>query len=56
MSCKACEEFQRDRTGSFPYRWKNATVELLACRTHAKEIFDVLNSAQTPNPTKEDAS
>lgn len=41
MSCKECEAFQGG-TRSYPFRWGRATVLLLACERHAKEIFDVL--------------
>ena len=46
MGCAFCEEFARAGRGTFPYRWKHATVEIIACRDHAKEIIDALNKAQ----------
>jgi len=46
MSCKDCEEFQEKSSGSYPYRWGSAVVEILACRKHAKEIFAALNVVQ----------
>lgn len=57
MGCMKCE---RDG-GTYPYRWKDATVVLLACRAHAHEILDVLNRYQeldrsfAPQPTKEES-
>jgi hypothetical protein len=46
MGCKDCEAFAKAGTGTYPYRWKHATVELIACEQHAREIFDALNSYQ----------
>jgi len=46
MSCKDCQDFQENSNGAYPYRWGAATVELLACRKHAKEIFNALNAVQ----------
>jgi hypothetical protein len=34
------------RKGLAYYRWGSANVALLACPTHAREIFDVLNEYQ----------
>ena len=46
MSCTACEDF-RVKGDTYPYRWKGATVEILACQEHATEIIAVLNEAQS---------
>jgi hypothetical protein len=45
MSCQDCEDFQNLNQTSY-YRWKNANIEIRACKTHLLEIFDVLNDAQ----------
>lgn len=45
MSCQDCDEFQETSMTSY-YRWKNANVEIRACKKHLLEIFDVLNKAQ----------
>lgn len=42
MSCEECETFQERGSASYPFRWGRATVLLLACERHAKEIFDAL--------------
>lgn len=48
MSCHACDAFAEDpNRGAFFYRWKHADIEIVACREHAKEVMDALNSAQT---------
>lgn len=53
MSCKDCEEFQKDKLVAY-YRWKTANVAFSGCRKHMKEIFDVLNDYQKLNKeTKE---
>lgn len=46
MGCDACEEMSRKGQTVYPYRWKIATVEIVACAVHAKEIIDALNEAQ----------
>lgn len=43
MSCKACEE--TSLRGAF-YRWKNANIEIVACKKHWLEIREVLSKAQ----------
>jgi hypothetical protein len=45
MSCPDCDEVQHSQITSF-FRWKNADVEIRACREHLKEIFEVLRNAQ----------
>lgn len=45
MSCSACSDFQKKRPGSFFFRWKNANVEMLACKQHAMEIQAALRAA-----------
>jgi len=44
MSCIDCEE--KSIHGPY-YRWKNATIEIVACEKHWKEIREVLNKAQS---------
>ena len=44
MSCKDCEDFQKKGYTSF-FRWKNANVEIRACKKHLQEIFEVLRKA-----------
>ena len=57
MSCADCESFQEPyhaensfRQGpgipSYPYRWKNANVLIMACEKHVLEIFEALNYVQ----------
>ena len=43
MSCEACEE--NPTLGAF-YRWKNANIEIIACREHWLEISEALSEAQ----------
>ncbi len=45
MSCKECEQFQEGTFTSY-YRWKNANVEVRACKEHLKEIFKALSEIQ----------
>ena len=42
MSCEDCEKAWNDGT-IYPYRWKNVTIGVIACKKHVKEIFDMLN-------------
>ena len=46
MSCRICIDSQDRLEGSYWYRWKNANIEIRACRQHAKEIIDALNGLQ----------
>lgn len=39
MSCKNCEE----NPNRYPYRWGKATIEIIACEKHAKEVIEALN-------------
>lgn len=43
MSCEQCEN--NPIRGAF-YRWKHATVEIIACREHWLEIRSALSKAQ----------
>ena len=43
MGCKKCEN--EPILGAY-YRWKNATIEIIACKEHWLEIREVLNKAQ----------
>lgn len=43
MSCQKCED--EPVRGVF-YRWKNANIEIIACREHWVEIRDTLDKAQ----------
>lgn len=43
MSCSECEN--NPVRGAF-YRWKNANVEIIACKQHWLEIREVLTKAQ----------
>lgn len=43
MSCINCDE--KPIIGAC-YRWKNANVEIIACREHWLEVTEVLNKAQ----------
>ena len=43
MSCEECNNNAIE--GAF-YRWKNANVEIIACRKHWLEIREALNKAQ----------
>ena len=45
MSCKECDAAQ-DSDLVAPYRWKTATVILVGCNKHLREIIDVLNQVQ----------
>ena len=40
MSCQKCEE--EPMRGAF-FRWKNANIEIVACKEHWLEITDILN-------------
>ena len=46
MSCNNCEE--EPIQGAF-YRWKNANVEIVACKEHWIEITDELNKEDYEN-------
>ncbi len=48
MSCEACEEAQTsDRAmDMYPYRWSFATVLVIGCKEHIRQIFEALNAAQ----------
>ena len=50
MSCENCENKSIPKEGAY-YRWKNANIEILACRQHWLEIREALNEAQ--NKTEE---
>jgi hypothetical protein len=43
MSCIKCKD---EQIRGVYYRWKNANVEIIACREHLLEIRNVLNKAQ----------
>lgn len=43
MSCQKCDN--EPITGAY-YRWKNANIEIVACKEHWLEIREVLNKAQ----------
>jgi len=45
MSCQECNDFQDSDKTSF-FRWKNANIEVRACKKHMIEIYDVLREAQ----------
>ena len=47
MSCEKCDK--EPIIGAF-YRWKNANVEIIACREHWLEIRKTLNEAQNNLP------
>lgn len=49
MSCEECELAQSEGMVA-PYRWGIANVDVVGCRTHVKEIFDVLNARQSVGP------
>lgn len=48
MSCEDCEKVQNNGWYQvfYSYRWKEATVQIIGCTLHVKEIVDVLNRAQ----------
>ncbi len=43
MTCKKCEEFQNSGS-TYPFRWKHATILIIACEEHFKEIRKKLMS------------
>jgi len=45
MSCKDCDN-AFDVGQAYFYRWKNAIIALYGCRTHIKEVMQVLNEEQ----------
>lgn len=45
VSCEACNAAQKEAQ-LYMYRWKNATVMIMGCREHVREIFEVLTKAQ----------
>ena len=47
MSCEKCEN--EPVRGAY-YRWKNATIEIIACKEHWLEVRDVLCKAQAEEP------
>ena len=46
MGCEDCEKMNEGQEGIAYYRWKNATIGLMGCPKHLKEIIDVLNEYQ----------
>lgn len=46
MSCQKCED--EPIYGAY-YRWKNANIEIVACREHWLEVREVLNKYQKEN-------
>jgi len=44
VSCDACEQETVQRIAY--YRWKTATIGMIGCGLHLREIFDVLATAQ----------
>ena len=45
MGCKYCDDAYTQEL-VYPYRWGTATVVLMGCAKHVKEIFDVLTKVQ----------
>lgn len=54
MSCRECKEAQ-DEGMVAPYRFGIANIDVVGCRMHVSEVFDVLNAHQSPTP-EEDAA
>ena len=50
MSCSKCEK--EPIKGAY-YRWRNANIEIVACKRHWFEIREVLNEAQRTDDTQE---
>jgi hypothetical protein len=48
MSCQDCKEAQNQGAVA-PYRWGTANIDFVGCRTHLREVFDILNDAQRPS-------
>ncbi len=45
MSCHECEVAQT-KGDTYPYRWSFATVLVIGCKEHVRQIFEALNEAQ----------
>jgi len=43
MGCKECEKEAEKMKRIYWYRWKTATIGIIACPKHAKEVIDFLN-------------
>lgn len=43
MSCEKCGQFQESEMTSY-FRWKNANIEIRACKEHLLEVFEVLKN------------
>ena len=44
MSCNLCEQETGERI--VYYRWKSATIGMIGCAQHLREIFDMLSLMQ----------
>jgi hypothetical protein len=53
MGCQECSTATDEQVQLYPYRWKNATVMILACATHAREIMIALSLAQNDDKKEE---
>jgi hypothetical protein len=42
MACEGCHQAQLESV-AYPYRWKQATLQIVGCRAHVAEVMDVLN-------------
>lgn len=51
MSCKQCSKFQDGKWTSY-FRWKNANIEVRACKEHMKEVYEALSKAQRKRKVK----
>ena len=45
MSCEDCNRHPEEGGVAY-YRWGKATIGIIACEKHAKEIINALNKAQ----------
>ncbi len=46
MSCHDCEKAIDETGETYPYRWAYATVIVMGCKEHVRQIFEALNAAQ----------
>jgi hypothetical protein len=53
MGCLACDVASNKITGGwYPYRWKMATILIVACPDHAREVMIALGDVQNREEQK----
>ena len=52
MSCENCNKCNEGGEGIAYYRWGKATIGVMGCRQHLKEVFEALNKVQNESKNK----